>query len=74
VPLLDKTPGFVSYYVVNSKERDRATSFTVCENQAAMDKVNQIALDWVKRALPNTLSDPEVITGELPIALTHAHV
>ncbi len=73
VPLLDRTPGFVSYYVLKTTD-DRATSFTICENRAAIDKVNLVALDWVKRNLPNQLLDPEVITGEVSISLAHAHV
>ncbi len=73
VPLLEKTPGFVGYYVIDADD-GKATSFTICENEAAIERVNSIALDWVKRNLPNQLTNPEVIAGELPIALVHQHV
>jgi hypothetical protein len=72
VPLLEKTPGFVGYYVINTND-SKATSFTICENQAAVDAANHVALDWVKRTLGNQLSDPEVLAGDLPIALVHQH-
>jgi len=73
VPLLEKTPGFIGYYVLDTKD-NRATSFTICENQNAIDQVNRLALDWVKRNLANKLSEPEVIAGNMPVALTHQHV
>jgi hypothetical protein len=72
LPLLEKTPGFLGYYVINTKD-NKATSFTICENQAAVEQVNRTALDWVKRNLPNDLTDPAVIAGELTIAFLHEH-
>jgi hypothetical protein len=38
-----------------------------------VDAANHVALDWVKRTLGNQLSDPEVVAGDLPIALVHQH-
>ncbi len=73
LPLLEKTPGFLGYYIVDTKD-NKATSFTVCENQAAVDQINRVALDWVKRNLPNQLKDPEVFAGNMPVALIHQHV
>jgi hypothetical protein len=72
LPLLEKTPGFVGYYTLGPHD-GKVTSFTVCENQVAIDQVNRTALDWVKHTLPNDLSEPEVIAGELTISLMHQH-
>ncbi len=69
VPLLEQTPGFVGYYVLDSRD-NKATSFTICENQAAVDHANHVALEWVKKNLSKQLSDPEVIAGDMPIALS----
>ncbi len=73
VPLLEKTPGFVAYYIVDASDT-KATSFTVADNRASIDEINRVALEWVQRNLPNQLSDPEVIAGNLPVALVHQHV
>ncbi len=72
LPLLQKTPGFLGYYVIDTKD-DRATSFTICENQAAVDQANRIALGWVERNLPNQLADPEVFAGNMPVAFMNEH-
>jgi hypothetical protein len=72
VPLLEKAPGFVGYYIVNA-ESNRATSFTIGENREAVNEMSRIALDWVRENLPDRLSEPEVIAGPLPVALTHQH-
>ncbi len=72
VPILEKTPGFQAYYLVNA-ESNRATSFTVGESREAVESLNRIALDWVRENLPDRLSEPEVISGPLPVALVHQH-
>ena len=72
VPLLEKVPGFEGYYIVNS-EANRATSFTVGANREAVDRMNRVALDWVKENLRDRLSEPEIIAGPLPVALVHQH-
>lgn len=72
LPLLEKTPGFVAYYTMGPHD-GKVTSFTICDNQAAVEQVNRIAVDWVKRTLPDDLSDPEIIAGELTIATIHQH-
>ena len=72
LPLLEKTPGFVGYYTLGPND-GKVTSFTICETQTAIEQVNRTALDWVKRTLPNDLSDPEVIAGELTIASLREH-
>ncbi len=70
LPLLEKTPGFVGYYVINA-EANRATSFTIGDSHEALNELNRIALEWVKQNLPDKLSEPEVISGPLPVALIH---
>jgi hypothetical protein len=72
LPLVEKTPGFVGYYTMGPND-GKVTSFTICESQAAIDQVNRTALDWVRRNLPDELSDPEVIAGELTTAAIHQH-
>ncbi len=71
-PLLEKTPGFVGYYVLNA-ESNRVTSFSIGESREAVGEMNRVALEWVNQNLPDRLSEPEVIAGPLPIALTHQH-
>lgn len=72
LPLLEKTPGFNGYDIVNA-ETNRATSFTVGEDREAVDRMNRIAIDWVNQNLPDRLSEPEIIAGPLPVALVHQH-
>ncbi len=72
VPLLEKTPGFLGYYVLNA-ESNRVTSFSIGESREAVGEMNRLALEWVNQNLPDRLSEPEVIAGELPIALSHEH-
>ncbi len=73
LPLLEKTPGFVGYYTLGPND-GKVTSFTICETQVAIEQATRTALDWVKRNLPNELSEPEVINGELTISTIHTHV
>ncbi len=73
LPILEKMPGFVAYYIVNA-ESNRATSFTVGEDREALEALNRTAVDWVKLNLPDRLSEPEVIAGPLPVASIHQHV
>ncbi len=68
VPLLQKAPGFAGYYVINA-ESNRATSFTIGESREALEALNRLAMDWVRTNLPDRLSEPEVISGPLPVAL-----
>jgi hypothetical protein len=72
LPMLERVPGFVAYYIVNA-ESNRATSFTVGESREAVEQLNRVALEWVKQNLPDRLSEPEVIAGPLPVALVHQH-
>ncbi len=69
VPLLAKTAGFVGYYVLNA-ESNRVTSFSIGESREAVGEMNRVALEWVTQNLPDRLSEPEVIAGPLPIALS----
>ncbi len=73
VSILEKTPGFVSYYVLNA-EANRVTSFTVGDSREAVNEMNRIAMDWVRQNLPDRLGEPEVTAGPLPVALVHQHV
>ena len=72
VPLLERTPGFLGYYVLNA-EGNRVTSFSIGESREAVGEMNRIALEWVRQNLPDRLSEAEVFAGPLPIALTHQH-
>jgi quinol monooxygenase YgiN len=65
VPLLRKTPGFVSYYWVVSAD-GYGTSISVFESQAGVDKSVQLSAKFVKKHLANILgSPPEIIIGEI---------
>ncbi len=72
VPLLERTPGFAGYFLVNA-ESNRATSFTIGDDREAVERMNRVALDWVRENLPDRLGEPEVVAGELPVALMHQH-
>ena len=72
LPLLEKAPGFLGYYIVDTKD-NKATSFTICENQAGVDQANRVAMDWVKKNLSKQLTDPEVFAGNMPVAFMHQH-
>jgi heme-degrading monooxygenase HmoA len=69
VPLLEKAPGFLGYYVLDSND-GFVTSVTICDSRADAEAITNIALDWVKRNLPDMLTDPVVTIGELTISLT----
>lgn len=73
LPILEKTPGFGGYFILNA-ESNRATSFTIGDDRAAVENMNRIALDWVKANMPDRLSEPEVLSGPMPVALIHQHV
>lgn len=73
LPILEKTPGFVAYYIING-ENNRATSFTVGENREAVNEMNRLAIDWVRENLPDRLGEPEIIAGPLPVAVVHQPV
>ncbi len=72
VPILEKMPGFVGYYILNA-EANKATSITIADSKDAIDGINRAALDWVRTNLPDRLSEPEVWAGPMPVALMHQH-
>lgn len=61
--------GFVAYYA--TRDGDRVTTVTVCNDKAGTEQSTQRAAQWVKDNLPGaTFSAPEVSSGETFIQFT----
>ncbi|MBI2955324.1 MAG: antibiotic biosynthesis monooxygenase [Chloroflexi bacterium] len=64
VTMIDKTPGFISYYVLKSGA-DEVVFVSVFETQAEVEKANRQEADWIKQSVATLLPHPpEVIVGE----------
>ena len=65
VPIVSQTPGFVSYFVVNTGNNSIA-SVTVFQDQAGADESTRRASSWVSENLVSLLQLPAQITeGEV---------
>ncbi len=50
VPLVEKVPGFVAYYLVDTGEGTLA-SMSICENRSGQEECFRLAEEWVKENL-----------------------
>ena len=50
VPLVEKVPGFVAYYLVDTGEGTLA-SMSICENRTGQEECSRLAEEWVKENL-----------------------
>ncbi len=65
VPLLEKTPGFVAYYWLDTGEGSGA-SLTVFQDKTGAEESLRIAADFVREHMAGmTISSPEVTQGEV---------
>lgn len=68
VPLLEKVPGFVAYYWLDTGEGSGA-SLTVFQDKAGAEESLSIAANFVREHLAGmAMSSPEITQGEV-----HAH-
>jgi antibiotic biosynthesis monooxygenase len=64
-PLLAKSPGFVSYELIQPDEKsDTVASISVFDTRANAEASSKVAGDWVRTNLPS-LTKPTSIAGEL---------
>jgi hypothetical protein len=65
LPQISKSPGFVSYYAVDTGSGTLAT-VSVFESQSGAEESNRQAADFVQKNLPSLASGPpEIISGEV---------
>lgn len=65
VPLIEKAPGFISYYWVNAG-RGEGASISVFEDKAGADESTRLAAAFVKNNLAGfKFSPPEITEGEV---------
>lgn len=65
VPLIEKTPGFISYYWLDTG-RGEGASVSVFEDKAGTDESIRLAADFVKHNLKNIkFSAPEITEGKV---------
>jgi hypothetical protein len=64
-PILSKTPGFVSYELLEPEGKDdTVASISVFKSRAEAESSNAVAQDWVQKNLPN-MTKPHKTAGEL---------
>ena len=66
VPLIRKTPGFVSYFVLIPRPGE-IVSVSVFEEQRGAQESNAVAEDWVRRNLSELLPSPEFADGRVVV-------
>jgi hypothetical protein len=65
IPLIEKAPGFISYYWMETG-RGEGASVSVFEDKAGADESIRIAADFVKNDLKDLkLSAPDIIEGKV---------
>ena len=55
--IMSELPGFVSYYMVKTKE-DEIISFTIFEGEEQAQEANKIGLKWIKENIIDSISSP----------------
>jgi hypothetical protein len=64
--VISQAPGFVSYYLIH--DGSDTVSITVAQDQAGVDRSNEIAADWLREHAADVPSSPPHITeGEVLI-------
>lgn len=65
IPTINRAPGFLAYYALNSGDGTLA-SISIFEHRAGAERSNKLAEDWVGRSLASALpTSPEIIVGEV---------
>ena len=63
-PIISKSPGFVSYDLVDTG-RDTVTTISTFETQAGIEKSNELAATWANSNLAELVTGPPIIMGGL---------
>jgi hypothetical protein len=69
VSLIDKIPGFLAYYLVDTGEGVLA-AISIFETKEGAEESNRVAAGWVKEGLSVLLGRPEITAGEVVINKT----
>jgi hypothetical protein len=65
IPIISKTPGFLTYDLVNTG-RDTLTTISTFENLAGTEKSNEPAETWIKdNNLASRFTGPPIVMGGL---------
>jgi heme-degrading monooxygenase HmoA len=63
-PILAKSPGFVSYELIQPDGKDAVASISVFDTRANAEASHKAAGDWVRTNLPS-LKEPTRVAGDL---------
>jgi hypothetical protein len=67
VPLIEKKPGFVAYYCLESSG-DTWTSISIFEDRRQSEDSNKFAAEWAQKNVAEFVqSGPEILAGELVV-------
>ncbi len=65
--ILSELPGFVSYYMIQTKE-DEVISFSIFESEEQANEANKIGMNWIKETIGSHLSGkPEPEEGKVVV-------
>ncbi len=66
VPIIRETPGFVSYFVLDSGQGEIG-SVSVFEDRRSAEESNRKAEEWVRQNLSELLPSPQFAAGEVVV-------
>jgi hypothetical protein len=69
VSLIDKIPGFLAYYLVDTSEGALA-AVSIFETKEGAEESNRVAAGWVKEGLSVLLGRAEITAGEVVVSKT----
>jgi hypothetical protein len=72
VYLLEKTPGFISYYWLDTGDGE-GVSLSVFRDKAGAEESVRIAANFVEQHLASLLGKPEIIQGEIRVRSHYSH-
>jgi hypothetical protein len=64
IALIDKIPGFLAYYLVDTGEGVLA-AVSIFETKEGAEESNRVAAGWVKEGLSVLLGQPKITAGEV---------
>ena len=64
VPLIKKTPGFISYYWMHTGD-GTGVSMSVFKDQGGTEESVRLAGEFVKKNLAGMVSKPEIVEGQV---------
>jgi hypothetical protein len=69
VALIDKIPGFLAYYLIDTTEGVLA-SVSIFETKEGAEESNRVAAGWVKEGLSVLLGQAEITAGQVVVKRT----